>query len=67
MIDFDELLVRSIIEIEESSVVTILSEEFVVIEKGCEDKEVDENTFIYKVALWYESENNIDNISLSNA
>lgn len=57
----------STVEIGEFSVMIVVSEESIVIEKVCEEEEVNESTFIYQVALWYEPEKHIDNISLSNA
>ncbi|CAH1427768.1 unnamed protein product [Lactuca virosa] len=74
VIDFDESLGETIVieeptDVKESFVVIEydVSEESMVIEKVCEDEEVDEITFIYKAALWYEPDKGIDNISLLSA
>lgn len=71
VIDFDESLGETAV-IEEPAVVQesfvvieyVVSEESTVIKKICEDEEVDERIFTYKVALWYGPEKGINNISL---
>ncbi|CAI9259119.1 unnamed protein product [Lactuca saligna] len=70
VIDLDESLGETVVIevhtiVKESSIVTV--EEYDVIKNAREDEEVLENTFIYKTALWYELENNIDKMSLPKA
>lgn len=71
MIDFDGSLGETVVieeptVVQESSILIVVGEEFDVIEKACEDKEVNENTFIYMIAIWYEPKNNIDKMPFPN-